>query len=852
MSEQHLLVNDQLNNSEEDDVSLSTLKTATQNTTQHDEYTTKMGTTTTGEYEKVHSRTNLLSRQAQRKKFLQTLRKNSPFIIIGGIIFVLGVFLVEYEHKKHPEWHFLALHDSTWVLWFGLSLILVPINRIIVHFLFKLLLRWTYWEGKKYTKGIGVNLSSSGGDHTLSAHSITSTTNTNTNSTANCSVPDSSINNSNVNIFRGQWKTLFYFVPIEKSFRRVLFVTFSFLIWVLLIYIFDDVDHSVYFDKEYNEYSLWHILTFKDSNDDVDNYDVLLTFYRVFLCCLLAVYVLFLENIIVRWITARNYLKQYFIKFEKLLILERLLCSLLNRKHIFTPNLTNFLLTYPSHPKPSRYFETSHIHSFCLCCDCATTMVDKKIVSIVPDTLENSLVGKFKNNQNNDSAENDDNDDMDGNIIDMEAKDNNAENEDEFDDKKGKNSEEEDDTVTFNDTKPRKKVLIRNDSKRPRFSNFNQFCLNTEENLCPKHSELWKKNKPRNRSKFTQSQSQSQTVDGKIDRDIHCPLWSHSAAKDKSTAMNSDKIVNLSRLYAHIIYNKVSKFINDSPENVIFNTNNLQSSISPSRSRLNIAALFSGITLRSGGTNALQSPSRTVSVDDDRDREFFGSSFKSHKYKTSKYSGDSDGSIGGLGSGSVGHNYNNYPKIRNYLVESDFVHLFLCNNSRYEEGVMLFDIFDVTKSDRVNLQSIEECLRQFFENILNARSQFESYKQILNSLQSAGSFYTHFVLIFFYLIIFDFDFSDALSIYASLILIGVYFGSNPISNVIDGVTLIFILQPYTVGDVIQFPNDETSYRIQKITLSCLQLYFFFSCFVTKLITNRNMSVMFFFCFFYAL
>ena len=832
--------------------------------------------------DKIHSRTNLLSHRAQTRKFWKTLAKSTPLLIIGAALVVFGSFIAVADGSDQKHWHFLSLHDVTWILWFGFSLILIPLNKILVHTLFNILLRITYFDPKKYYKSTKRKMKL--GD-TLDVFDFDAQTR------------------------HGQWQTLFYFVPIERLFRRVLFFTMSFLIWIFFINLFDnsanisggeDVARS-----KGHFVNLWRLLTFQDGHDDgdYDEYDVLLVFYRVFLCCLLAAYVLFFENIIVRGVTAGVYLSQYFNHLEKLTKMERLLCSLMNRKHIFTPNLTNFLVTYPSHPKPSRYFETSHINSFCLCCEAGTMTGDHDEAEDEYAAKQEKRAQKMKTGRkkddNNDGNDEDDDDDV---KIEMERRDT-------VDMVLSGTGDERD------RDRRKRRVYIRNDSKRPKFNHFSEFSLDAEQNSCPQAGFYQRNSNNSNNRKDTagtamesveneNSNNNSNNNDNDddendpfgnnsnytFDSDIHCPLWSYSPLKMKATKIDQETIVNLSRLYGNIIYNNVAKHINESEDNYITeadllgdsnNSNNKNNNngsennksfagqMTHKMSQLNIATMFRGLTARGkASSNRFSFSSQTQTSTQSRLHRAFSSSSMgtedSEEVGGIRFDGDHDGSNhditgmtgisedGVIGNGNSNGNRNGhvdindinddrdliekkikYPQIRNYLMASDFRQVFVDNHEVSRSGERLFDMFDVTKTGRISCEEIEQSIATFFQSVLNARSQFDSYKHILNSLQNAGAFYTHFILVFFYLIIFDFDFSDALSIYASLLVIGIYFGSNPISTVIDGVTLIFILQPYNVGDVIQLPGDENQYTIDKITyvfvvfnIHCTLLYFY--------------------------
>ena len=690
---------------------------------------------------RLHSRTNLLSMRQQCKTYSRTIVHHGTFLIFGLILTLIGLFFIIFDYDGGT---IVGLHTHTWFLWLGLSFIFRVANKIIVHLLFKSVLRWYYT------------------------------------SAANVSVRSK----------RGQWRMLFYFVPIERLFRRVLFVSFSLIIWLLLIN---------YMDEEH--ISVINILRFYPSHDgEFDEYDILIAFYRLFLCVIMATYALFFQNIFVRWITARAYLLKYFDTIEKLCNMERLLSIILDRKNIFTPNLTNFLITYPSHPKPQTYFETSHIDTLCLCC----TETDGSGAQTAAEAAE-AADGDTNTNNNN------------------------------------------------NNNNSRNKTILENnfsDQQFSQFKNFSRFSLDTEH--CCQQSRFYRKklkkkkrknsdnisNISLNSSNFDFNLSNNVNVvdvddDGMIG-DIHIPIWYFdSSTSTKSTQINKNKIQNLSEIYANIIFNNVARQINQdrhkyhddhSSENILNNNNNNQSPLSQSLSQLDVLARFRGLSQRN--LLALKEDSSDIDTDTDIDES-----------KTD-INDNNDVSINGNGIGigikNIDDNYIKAPGARNYLTKQDFKDVFRFRNKKEVKGEKLFKMFDDNRgNDELQVDEMVQSLVSFFSEILNGRRQFESYKDILDSLQNAGMFYTHFLLIFLYLIIFEFNFYDAVSVYASLVVVGVYFGSNPITNVINGVTLIFTVQPYNVGDMIVFPNETKYYVVEKITYVFLLVsqvtYAFLSC-----------------------
>ena len=148
-----------------------------------------------------------------------------------------------------------------------------------------------------------------------------------------------------------------------------------------------------------------------------------------------------------------------------------------------------------------------------------------------------------------------------------------------------------------------------------------------------------------------------------------------------------------------------------------------------------------------------------------------------------------------------------------YFVESDFEYLFNDNKSQASK---VFRFFDNTRDNKVYFEEISQSLIEFFNEIVNTRNTFESFKDILNSLQTATNTFTMFILLFIYLIVFEFSFSDAVSLYVSFLAIGVFFGKDVMSRLIGGVTLIFSIQAFHVGDAILI--DGKRFNVKKMDI----------------------------------
>ncbi|ETO05711.1 MscS-Like mechanosensitive ion channel MSCL15 [Reticulomyxa filosa] len=150
--------------------------------------------------------------------------------------------------------------------------------------------------------------------------------------------------------FKNNWKIHFYFLPLESSTARFVQVNLSFICFMVLVGVF----------TANSDINVWHL---------EEDYGKLTTFFRVLLCLLILEWLMFIKSMAIRFFNARIYLSKYFRLFEvdiKLSAYESWLKSLLGDKKVFTPSLTDFLVSFPSHPKAQKLYRTEHLHAFCL------------------------------------------------------------------------------------------------------------------------------------------------------------------------------------------------------------------------------------------------------------------------------------------------------------------------------------------------------------------------------------------------------------------------------------------------------------------------------------------------------
>ncbi|ETO28219.1 periplasmic solute binding protein [Reticulomyxa filosa] len=158
---------------------------------------------------------------------------------------------------------------------------------------------------------------------------------------------------------------------------------------------------------------------------------------------------------------------------------------------------------------------------------------------------------------------------------------------------------------------------------------------------------------------------------------------------------------------------------------------------------------------------------------------------------------------------------NGQPSVRGYLIENDFVKMF-GNGKRYEAH-RAFRRFDSGQKGKVTFVNLHRRLFHFLNDTINARQTYDSYQDILGNLEAIVSLLVFFVCCFVFLLIFHYDITTAISMYASLIALVLIFGSSALTSVVNGVILTYLIQPFSVGDVIYLNNIR--YTVKKMGLT---------------------------------
>ncbi len=149
---------------------------------------------------------------------------------------------------------------------------------------------------------------------------------------------------------------------------------------------------------------------------------------------------------------------------------------------------------------------------------------------------------------------------------------------------------------------------------------------------------------------------------------------------------------------------------------------------------------------------------------------------------------------------------------RDYLIFGDFEKAWGRHSSSKLHRAWKF--FNYSKKEFVEIAHLSRRLTRFFRSVIYLKQSFDSFRAISENLEVSFSFLITVILLFVFLLIFEFDFTSALSIYVSLLAVSALLGRNIFVSFVDGVYLIFIVSPFSVGDVISI--NDTRYTVKQI------------------------------------
>ena len=154
-----------------------------------------------------------------------------------------------------------------------------------------------------------------------------------------------------------------------------------------------------------------------------------------------------------------------------------------------------------------------------------------------------------------------------------------------------------------------------------------------------------------------------------------------------------------------------------------------------------------------------------------------------------------------------------------YITQDEFIYCFTKLN-KTKQGYEAWKEINISDK-QLTKKELHRWLYQYLHNLIYLKQTLGSYQEILLNLDISGNVIAILLLFFIFLLIFEFDFQDSISIYFSMIAIFAVFGHNVFTQWFDAVYFIFILQPYEIGDVVLI--DNIRYTINKIYIMSTEM-----------------------------
>eukprot|EP01083_Nonionella_stella_P104452 299381_1 len=119
----------------------------------------------------------------------------------------------------------------------------------------------------------------------------------------------------------------------------------------------------------------------------------------------------------------------------------------------------------------------------------------------------------------------------------------------------------------------------------------------------------------------------------------------------------------------------------------------------------------------------------------------------------------------------------------------------------------------------LNATILKANINKIMTELLTLKKCIDSYIDVINNLQLVTDIVTPIALLFVYLRLLGFDFSEAIAIYVSCFAIIGFFGSAYFSSLFISMSFIVTTNPFLVGDYVMYENEV--YLVKEISLlSC--------------------------------
>eukprot|EP01083_Nonionella_stella_P148399 469605_1 len=239
-----------------------------------------------------------------------------------------------------------------------------------------------------------------------------------------------------------------------------------------------------------------------------------------------------------------------------------------------------------------------------------------------------------------------------------------------------------------------------------------------------------------------------------------CLLWLYSPKKQETSFMDDTELHKLCKIFAQYIINHIE---NDRPEA----SDNC--SLSTGVSRLALTNIHTMI--KSMMPNKLEQEHKHDNHDETSTSESFNDS-------------------------------NSMLCLTDGVTQIQFMRRFMMRNKQ-KQGLKAWKKMHFNSNNEILTKNeMRSWLYSYLRRLIYLRQTLDSYHSILSNMQNVSAAFVIFLLCFVFLLIFDFDFVSSISVFFSFTAICAVFGQNSFVQYFDGFCFVFVVAPYSIGDVV--------------------------------------------------
>eukprot|EP01083_Nonionella_stella_P230244 814117_1 len=136
------------------------------------------------------------------------------------------------------------------------------------------------------------------------------------------------------------------------------------------------------------------------------------------------------------------------------------------------------------------------------------------------------------------------------------------------------------------------------------------------------------------------------------------------------------------------------------------------------------------------------------------------------------------------------------------VTQTQFMRRFMMRNKQ-KKGLKAWKKMHFNSNNEILTRNeMRSWLYSYLRRLIYLRQTLDSYHSILSNMQNVSAVFVVFLLCFIFLLIFDFDFVSSISVFFSFTAICAVFVQNSFVQYFDGFCFVFVVAPYSIGDVV--------------------------------------------------